>query len=45
MNVSSPSTSASCAIGTVSVAVLLFAATVTGDGVVPVSAVVAMLPE
>ena len=43
-NVSSPSTRSSSASGMVSVAVLLFAATVTVDGVVPVSAADA-LPE
>ena len=43
-NVSSPSTRSSSASGTVSVAVLLFAATVTEVGVVPVSSADA-LPE
>ena len=45
VKVSSGSTSASAAIGTDSVACRLSPATVTVAGVVPVSAVVASLPE
>ena len=44
VNVSSPSTNSSDAIGIVRVAVVSFAATVTVDGLVPVSAGVAALP-